>query len=292
MEIIDGHVHVHRPGNPLPEHPLFPTGWGATIEELEEVLEANGAAGAVLVPVTPAEENFRFAAEACERPGTQFALIGVMDNAAHSRLGVYDSLVERWGTQGLRCSNLGGTDGDDPRALEIWPLLEAMARHGHNLWLYPTPFNYELCLEVARALPDMNVVVNLLGYPQPAALDQYVRDVHGRPTLPKMNLDEGRRERLLELGGLANAYVHFGGFFQYSEHYPYDDLIGHSQQLAEAFGPYRMLFITDWPWTKTVPGYNKLLELTEHHLPGLSVEEKSAIMGGNAKRILHFGSRR
>jgi len=289
MEMIDGHVHVHEPGNPIPDHELFGDGWGATIEELVAEQDEHGLDGAVLVPTTAHEANLAYAAESADRYPDRFAVVGVHDPSVEDQARAYRETLGEYDVQGLRCMGLGGEPGDEPQDLAMWPLLEEMADRGHNLWMYPQPDEYELVDAVAGALPDLNVVYNLLGYPQPAALEPYEVDEHGRPTLPTMGLGEGRREQLLESGERSNTYVMFGGHFQYSdERYPYRDMVEHSQALFDSFGPDGTFFMTDWPWTREVPGYADLLELIDVHLPDISGSERARILGGTVRELLEF----
>jgi predicted TIM-barrel fold metal-dependent hydrolase len=49
-----------------------------------------------------------------------------------------------------------------------------------------------------------------------------------------------------------------------------------------------MFFITDWPWTASVPGYDRLLDLVDVHLPDLDEDERADVMGGTVQRLLEF----
>lgn len=288
-EIIDGHVHVHKPGNPIADHELFPDGWGATIEELVEEQDEHGLDGAVLVPTSPDVENLEYATESAAKYPGRFAVIGVYDPSVDDNVAAYRETLEEYDVQGLRVSGLSDDPDADPADLDIWPLLEEFAERDHNLWMYPRPHEYELVDAVAEALPELNVVYNLLGYPQPGTLEEYVVDDHGRPTLPTMTMSDERRDVLLESGQRDNTFVMFGGHFQYTdESYPYHDLVDHSQALVESFGPSHTFFMTDWPWTWEEPGYGPLVELIDVHLPDLSETEREQIMSGTVKQLLDF----
>ncbi len=47
----------------------------------------------------------------------------------------------------------------------------------------------------------------------------------------------------------------------------------------------RMLWASDYPWIKQIPGYEPQLELVDHYLPNLTLEERAAIMGDTAARL-------
>ncbi len=57
------------------------------------------------------------------------------------------------------------------------------------------------------------------------------------------------------------------------------------RRLADAFGGERMLWASDYPWTRDVPGYATLLELAAASLPNASTAELQAIHGGTALRL-------
>ena len=53
-----------------------------------------------------------------------------------------------------------------------------------------------------------------------------------------------------------------------AEEPPYRDLDAIVRALAGAFGPDRMLWASDYPWTRDVPGYATLLGLAAAGAPG------------------------
>ena len=290
MAIIDGHVHVHRSGNPLPDHPLFEDrGWDATVEDLITVTEAHGVDGAVLVPVTPAEENLQYAVESADAHPGRFAVVGVHEHDNPQAVDNYIRWADEHGVQGVRCFELGGRDGDAVDSIGAYPLLRALAERGHNLWLYCKADAYKLSAAVADEFPDLNIVYNLLGLPWPGGVGGVVMDEHGRPTLPTSTVPSPHLDDLKAAGQRDNTYVMYGGHFQYSkEPHPHLDLKEHVGELYSAFGADHMLWITDWPWTDQVPGYAPLVSDIDLHLPQLSEQERAMVMGGTAERILRF----
>ena len=55
--------------------------------------------------------------------------------------------------------------------------------------------------------------------------------------------------------------------------------------LADAFGPRRLLWASDYPWTRDVPGYATLLTLAEQALPDATPDDLAAIHGGSALEL-------
>ena len=64
--------------------------------------------------------------------------------------------------------------------------------------------------------------------------------------------------------------------------YPYEDMKPMVEQIYRAYGGGRMMWGSDFPWIAEVPGYKKLTELIDFHLPDLTEDERSMIMGGTA----------
>jgi L-fuconolactonase len=46
-----------------------------------------------------------------------------------------------------------------------------------------------------------------------------------------------------------------------------------------------MLWASDYPWTRDVPGYSALLDLVAEAVPGASPEDVAAIRGGTALEL-------
>ncbi|MEE2834295.1 MAG: amidohydrolase family protein [Candidatus Latescibacterota bacterium] len=67
--------------------------------------------------------------------------------------------------------------------------------------------------------------------------------------------------------------------------YPYSDMKPMGERVYEAFGAERMMWCTDFPWIVEEPGYGRLAQIIDHHLPGISVREREMMMGGNALGI-------
>jgi predicted TIM-barrel fold metal-dependent hydrolase len=110
-------------------------------------------------------------------------------------------------------------------------------------------------------------------------------DAHGRPAFD----DPFPGDALDVVAGLAHhepIRLMFSGQYAMSrEAPPYRDLDPIVHRLADAFGPRRMLWASDHPWTRDVPGVEALLRVPEQALPGLSAVELAAIRGGTALEL-------
>ena len=130
-------------------------------------------------------------------------------------------------------------------------------------------------------LVGMTVVLGHLGFPLlPAAADRLGRPRVDAP-LPPPTLPA-----VLELARHPAVHVLFGGQPTFSRRpYPYADLDLTAGRLCHAYGPERLLWASDFPWTRAEPGYGRTAELVDHQLPGLPAAERAAILGGTAARL-------
>jgi predicted TIM-barrel fold metal-dependent hydrolase len=110
-------------------------------------------------------------------------------------------------------------------------------------------------------------------------------DEYGRPafddTFPESTLTELRR-----LSRRRNVHVLLSGQYALSAGPPpYRDLDAVVREIADRYGATRMLWASDYPWTRDVPGYATLLALARQALPDASEAELADIHGATALRL-------
>jgi L-fuconolactonase len=284
MAVVDGHLHVFLSRSeryPRDVHELYPPERQAPVEWLLEVMGAAGVDKAVLVPLSPHDDYLR---ECLRRFPGRFAGIGVHDPAIPDPTGDLHRRVEQSGIQGLRVHHLGDPNAASPEALETFPLLAALADAGLKLWFYAPPEQLELLGGVLEALPNLQVVLNHLGFcPRGYQVDQ-----HGRPRISSQ-LPPPTLPTVIELARFPNVYVMVSGHYAFSrERYPYRDLEPVVSAVYSAFGADRLLWASDFPWIVEEPGYAEQLALVDHFLPALTPSERTAILGGTTLELLRF----
>jgi L-fuconolactonase len=282
--IVDGHVHVFAKLSqryPRDVHPLYPPEREAPVELLLQMMGENVVEKAVLVPLSPHDE---YVAESLRRFPGRFAGVAVFDPAVSDPLADYRRRVETSGFQGLRMFRLGDPS-QSPESLPVFPLLAWMAEHRHKLWYYPSPDELPLMARTLDLLPGLDVMMNHLGFCQQG----FARDEQGRPridtTIPPSTLPT-----VVSLSRFEGVCVMFSGEYAFSrEAFPYRDLTAVVDSIYRAFGANRMMWASDFPFVLEAPGYAPQLSLVDHYLPGLTAEERAAIMGGTALRLFAFG---
>jgi predicted TIM-barrel fold metal-dependent hydrolase len=149
------------------------------------------------------------------------------------------------------------------------------------LWTYVTRDQLGLLEQLPSVVPELAVVLNHLGFcPHDMRVDRYRRPAFEEPFPP------GSLEAVLGLAEHPGVRVMLSGQYALSrEEPPYRDLDATVRALFDAFGPQRMLWASDYPWTRNVPGYGTLLELAEQALPSASASDLAAIHGDTALEL-------
>jgi L-fuconolactonase len=159
-----------------------------------------------------------------------------------------------------------------------------MAEDGAKLWFYASEPQMRLLARVLSRLPALVVVLNHLGF----CPGELWIDDHGRPRFTT-KLPPPTFSTTLLLAEYPNVHVLFSGHYAFSDRgFPYQDLTSVVAGLLDAFGPGRLMFGSDFPWVRTVPGYSAVLSLVDLQMPGLSPDERRAVLGGNAQHLFGF----
>ena len=282
--IIDAHAHVFRPAavSPRGVDQLAPADRDAPVEDILELMARNGVDAAVLVPLDAHDDYV--AQVLAEHPNT-FAAIAVATPAELQVDGTrgVESLRtrrDRFGFHGLRTQWLGepGQPVTDSPAL---PILRYLAEEGLLLWTYLPPDQLPLLPEVVRELPELRVVLNHLGF---CPHDMWI-DEHRRPRFDDP-FPESTVQQVLGLSEAGGVHLMVSGQYALStQEPPYPDLFQVTRRFAESYGPQRMLWASDYPWTRDVPGYRTLLDVVPAALPHLDAEGLAWVLGGTARSL-------
>ncbi len=282
--IVDGHLHVFRPADVLPRDvsELVPAERDAPVGDLLATMVGAGVQRAVLVPLGTEDD---YVAEVLGRYPGRFAAIAVADAALQGRDGgdpVAALQARRAGFpfHGVRTQWLG-----DPAApladSPMLPALRRMAELDLVLWTYLTPDQ----LGAADAAPRRGA--RPAGRAQPPRLLP-ARHARRRPRAARVRRPVPRRARWSPCSrSPSTRYLMFSGQYALSSRgaaVP-RPRSGRRAGSPTRTGRERMLWASDYPWTRDVPGYDALLSLAEQALPGASAADLAAIHGGTALRL-------
>jgi len=119
--------------------------------------------------------------------------------------------------------------------------------------------------EVARRFPDLRIVLNHGG----------MVDIFQDESRPLVRLI-GSRPNLSVSCALPGAY---------RAEYPFEPLLRRIERLGKVLGPDRAMWATDWPYCEKNCKYFQAVTAFQNH-SGLSGDELSLFMGGNAARLM------
>lgn len=265
--------------------------------ELELVLAAMDAAGvdAIVMP-----HHDEFAAYAATRQPARFASIVRAPSVLDPRAPDIDDLVagvrQKPGVLGIRALISVPRSGESVRLLEEggWePLFAAAERHDVPVTTFISG-NLPLAEGIARAHPDMTLVIDHFGIDQP-------------PLSTPADPPWGPLPYLLRLARYPRVAVKFSGAPALArEPYPFADLWPYLRQVIDAFGPERLMWGSDitrcmgfeglasspgvsvrdqrFPWQHTyADAIHYLLDS-----PELSASDKEWIFAGSLRRWLRW----
>lgn len=281
--VVDSHMHLFTslsPDYPRGIHELYPAERVAETDEYLAHAAACDVAHSILVSLDEYDDYVIDAVR--EHPG-RFSMVSVMDTSAPNPVEDLRRRLDRADLVGFRVWTLEA-DADFVVPAKFRDLLAELERAGVAAWFYSDEHQLRALASVISDFPDLTVVLNHLGFCQSG----FACDEWGRPRLD-VTIPPPTLEIVEDLAQHPNVVSLFSGHYAFSrEEFPYDDLRIVSDRLLAAFGPERLLWASDWPWIKKKPGYCELLDLVEHHLPGLSPDEVDLVMGGNAQRVLRL----
>lgn len=69
-----------------------------------------------------------------------------------------------------------------------------------------------------------------------------------------------------------------------------DDLRPYLDHLLACFGPERLIWGSDWPVVELAGGYLRWVAVTDPLLADVGIDDRAAILGGNARRFYGLGA--
>ena len=288
MDKVDAHVHVFdRLSEAFPREvsSLVPAERQAKAELLLREMDTTGIDRAVLIGMGgTAIQDHRYVTQCVRRWPDRFSSTGLVKVNAPDPPAKLRALYEATGIEGIRLAGeLGDPAAERPEELVVYGLFQCADELGLNVNLYCQSTQVPHIAMLARAFPGVNISLDHLGICPSTA---FVVDRWGRPRFEDEPIPPATYHQVVDLAAYPNVYVKVSGEYAFSKKpYPYADMRPMVKQIYQAFGPTRMMWCTDFPMIARVPGYRRLVELIDHHLPAISSEDRDAITGGNALRV-------
>lgn len=264
MMIIDCHFHAWSPASSLAADRAYAPAAATTIEDALVMQVRHGVDHAVMIqPSFLGMDNSYILGCLKAHPNRLRATVVVDPAILESELEVMDRL----GVVGFRL-NLHSAKSMPNYASPLYHrLYDWAAAHG---WHVEVMAQGAIWADVLLRLEPWNltVVVDHFGMPSPAA-----------------DPNEIGFGAVLEAGREGRAWVKFSA--PYRQEVP--DLARYAARLLAAFGRDRIVWASDYPWTKHEAGrsYRALLDALSDWVP--DEELRRSILGPNAARLFRFG---
>jgi L-fuconolactonase len=142
-------------------------------------------------------------------------------------------------------------------------------------------------------LKHYNFTYDILIYPRHLLVAQrfverfpdqrFVLDHLGKPPIRSKQIDSWARGIEL-LAQNKNVYCKISGMITEADWktWNYNDLVPYIEVIAESFGPYRILYGSDWPVCLVAGSYRDQLSIVEKYFRTFLNKEQEAIFGNNA----------
>ena len=197
--------------------------------------------------------------------GTPEAQAAIERDGAHPRVAGFRSVISYHPTLPAKSWVKHGAVADDPDWRRDVALL---ARHGKSLDLMMYPYQAESVAALARALPELRIIVNHCGSP----LD---RDEAGL---------ERWRNALATLAAAPNVAIKINmvGYDPNPTDAVVDELV---LRCIGAFGTGRTMFASDWPVSSRIMPLSAVFDHFKRITSGFSAAEQAALFHDNAVRL-------
>jgi L-fuconolactonase len=274
--IVDAHVHIwsaDRERYPMVSGRARPLDHDGSAETLVRLMDGAGVGAALLVQTPWLGEDNRYLVDSMRRFPGRFAALGWLEDPlapdAPARL------ERQYHAEGLRGVRLHLTDQRVHEGV-LAGGADALCAQACALGV-PVQFlnrapAHPAILRVARAFPDLRVVVDHLGHPDPGEAPEFPSSA-----------------AFFELAAHPNVAVKVSNQVG-STHapYPWADLHGYQQRVFDTFGPRRLMWGSNWPMQCTDLDYTARLDAVRAALPAfarLSPDERAWILGRTAARL-------
>jgi L-fuconolactonase len=240
-----------------------------TLDDLVPHLLAGGIDGTILVQAAPTEAETMFLLEIAAAADVVRGVVGWTDFDAGDGEARIEALARQQLLVGLRPMVQDIADDDWLLRPALAPVLTAMAQHGLVFDALVLPRHLPRLLQVVDRHPDLAFVLDHCGKPQLAS--------------GEIEVWKGAIARLAERD---NIVCKFSGLVTEARpDWRLADLRRAVDHVLACFGPWRLLWGSDWPVVNLAGGYAKWLVAAESLLADLSPDERASSFGGAAARI-------
>lgn len=273
---IDAHIHIWNQshGEEFIACKAFPslTGCEFLPDRMADMLQATNSAKAVLVHGPASDRHTDDRLSLAQQDPRILCVIGWLDARAPGAVQRIDALGQHRSFRGVRLTPL--LTPDPVAYLQSTQTMEALAhlsRQGHLVEFIVDTALLPDCLSIARALPELSIVIDHCGLPP-------VRNKDWSPWAEHMQALGATRTVVTKLAGLreqAGGPVHDAQLRAYLRH------------VVDCFGYAHLVYASNWPVVTAVGGATVWADQLQRLLDdiGMASDEQAAVWGTNATRI-------
>lgn len=269
--IIDTHTHFYDPARPqgVPWPPPAETWLYRTVlpAHYRALAEPLGITGTIVVEASPWVEDNQWLLDLVRPEPFVLGIIGNLDPRSEDFTANLERFARDPRFRGIRCGGAAATVSDSGATQRQ---LARLARHGLTLDLQAGMPHLPAVADLARALPELRIVINHLGL---VAIDG------GRP-------DSAWLGALRALGEVPSVFMKVSAFQELSRVQPAPMALGYYEPVFDAvwqaFGAERLVFGSDWPVSARAGTLAAGLDLWRAYAMRHGTAALSAVLGETA----------
>ncbi|HEX9509706.1 MAG TPA: amidohydrolase family protein [Puia sp.] len=242
--------------------------------DLLPVLKAAGITGSVVVQSDQSEEENEFQLENAHRFDFIKGVVGWVDLQApyvEEKLAYYRAFPKLKGFRHV-------LQGEKDRALMLKPAFKKgiglLQKFGftYDILIYPDQLGYTR--EFVASFPDQPFVIDHIAKP-------YIKD---------KKITAEWKSAIRAVAAYENVSCKISGMVTEGDwkNWKPEDFRPYLDVVAEAFGPKRILYGSDWPVCLVAASYQQVWQLVQDYFSSFSKEEQAAFFGGNAIKFYNL----
>ena len=272
MMVVDSHFHCWRLdrgdyGWLTPA--LAPIHRDVAIADWQAQAQPLGVTGGVLVQAAPTAAETQFLLAQAQAHAAVLGVVGWTELLAPDAPSQIARLAAEPKLKGLRPMLQDIPDPDWLLQPALAPAWKAMIAHGLVLDALVKPLHLSRVLKLARRHPELNIVIDHGAKPD-------IAQAQWQPWADDLALIATQTRAVCKLSGLLTE----------AGPSPTPDAARRwSQHVIASFGPQRVLWGSDWPVLELASDYASWWREVQALLAPCSEQDRSAILGGNARRV-------
>lgn len=276
--IVDSHQHlwqVGRNGHQWPTPDLASIWRDFEPADLHEIAVPAGVTASVLVQSQPSDLDTDWMLDIAANDTLIQAVVGWADLASPYAVRRVVHLAQQPKLKGLRPMLQGLTDDEWILQPEVQPALMAMTDLGLRFDALIFPRHLKVIDRLAKAHPGLKIVIDHCAKPPIAANDSgATRAWQDNITLVAQNTNI-----VCKLSGLIT---------EASDEQAIDDVTAYADHAYDSFGPYRLMWGSDWPVVNLRTTYSAWLDWTKAWLATKPPEARMRILSGTARNFYNL----